>query len=367
MSDFAQKKPALRVEWDFGPDAPPGVDRLLPLLAAIGSSGSIAGAARETGLSYRNAWGLINAWQLHFGQPLIATARASGSTLEDFALQWLAIDHTARQSLAPVLDQASEPMRTLASQPVARAGKTLRIAASHDPLLNDLVRQLRDGRYSATLSTHGSLESLMLLAARRCEIAGFHCPVGELGRDIWALYLAQHGLPRLQMLGFARRTQGLILARGNPKGITGLGDLSRSDLRFVHRQPGAGTRLAFDQLAHQAGLDTRILNEGEEEHTHAAVAALIASDEADAGLGLEAFAHRLGLEFIPLFEEMYFLALRDAPGARDTLAALEALIKEETWQSRAQALNGYSLDGAGIRYDTVSAERMLFGSADPLD
>jgi putative molybdopterin biosynthesis protein len=91
----------------------------------------------------------------------------------------------------------------------------------------------------------------------------------------------------------------------------------------VHRQPGAGTRLAFDQLAHQAGLDTRILNEDEEEHTHAAVAALIASDEADAGLGLEAFAHRLGLEFIPLFEEMYFLALRDAPATRDTLAALK--------------------------------------------
>jgi molybdenum-dependent DNA-binding transcriptional regulator ModE len=154
MSDFAQKKPALRLEWDFGPDAPPGVDRLLPLLAAIGTSGSIAGAARETGLSYRNAWGLINAWQLHFGQPLIATARASGSTLEDFALQWLAIDRNARQSLAPVLDQASQPMRTLASQPAERAGTTLRIAASHDPLLNELVRQLRRTRPAQRHAEH---------------------------------------------------------------------------------------------------------------------------------------------------------------------------------------------------------------------
>ncbi|MBP9119076.1 MAG: molybdenum-binding protein, partial [Methyloversatilis sp.] len=107
-------------------------------------------------------------------------------------------------------------------------------------------------------------------------------------------------------------------------------------------------------------------NEGEEEHTHAAVAALIASGEADAGLGLEAFAHRLGLEFIPLFEEMYFLALRDATAARDTLAALETLLAQETWQVRVKALSGYSLVGTGIRYDTASAERMLFGSADPL-
>ena len=207
----------------------------------------------------------------------------------------------------------------------------------------------------------GSLESLLALAARRCDIAGFHCPVGELGRDIWALYLAQHGLPRLRLLGFARRTQGLILARGNPRGVRGLSDLSRADLRFVHRQPGAGTRLAFDQLARQAGLDTRALNEGDEEHTHAAVAALIASDEADAGLGLEAFARRLGLEFLPLFEEMYFLALRDGPASRRTLDVLGSLLHQPDWQVRAQDMSGYSLDEAGVEYDVPEAERLLFG------
>lgn len=362
MSDSAQRKPALRLEWDFGEDAPPGAGRLLALLAAIGDTGSIAGAARTTGLSYRNAWGLINSWQTHFGQPLISTARASGSTLDDFARQLLEIDRNARQSLARPLDVASQPMRALSLQPSGRAGAALRIVASHEPLLNDLVRQLRVGEVSATLSTHGSLESLLSLAARRCEIAGFHCPVGELGRDIWALYRAQHGLPRLRLLGFARRTQGLILARGNPKGVAGLADLSRTDLRFVHRQPGAGTRLAFDQLARQAGLDTRTLNEGDEEHTHAAVAALIASDEADAGLGLEAFAHRLGLEFIPLFEEMYFLALRDAPASREILDTLVAMLRQPDWRARTHDLSGYALDEAGIEYDIAGAERLLFGS-----
>lgn len=350
--------------WDFGPDAPAGIDRLLALLAAIEVSGSIAGAARATGLSYRNAWGLINAWQAWFGQPLIATARAHGSTLESFACQLLEVDRGARQSLARALDGASQPMRALSLQPAEHGGAALRFAASHEPLLNDLIRQLRSERADAaavTLNTHGSLESLLALAARRCDIAGFHCPVGELGRDIWALYRAQHGLPRLRLIGFARRRQGLILARGNPKKVSGLTDLSRTDLRFVHRQPGAGTRLAFDLLARRAGLDTRALNEGDEEHTHAAVAALIASDEADAGLGLEAFAHRLGLDFMPLFEEMYFLALRDAPASRDTLQSLSALLLQPGWRARADGLSGYSLAEAGLEYDLASAERLLFG------
>jgi putative molybdopterin biosynthesis protein len=361
MSDRAQNKPVLKLEWDFGPDAPAGIGRLLLMLAAIEATGSIAGAARAIGLSYRNAWGLINAWQSHFGQTLITTARASGSTLEDFARQLLEVDRSANLAMASALEAASQPMRALSLQPAERAGAALRVAASHDPLLNDLIRQLRSDARTVTLSTHGSLESLLMLAARRCQVAGFHCPVGELGRDIWTLYLAQHGLPRLRLLGFARRTQGLILARGNPKGVRGLGDLSRADLRFVHRQPGAGTRLAFDQLARQAGLDTRALNGSDEEHTHAAVAALIASDEADAGLGLQAFAHRLGLEFIPLFEEMYFLALRDTPTVRETLGALASLLQNESWRGRAGGLSGYSLDEAGIEYDAASAGQLLFG------
>lgn len=361
MSDIAVTTPRLGIEWDFGPDAPAGIGRLLLLLAAIEATGSIAGAARQNGLSYRNAWGLINAWQGYFGQTLISTARASGSTLDDFARQLLAVDRDARQSLAAALHTASQPMRALPLQSSGGVSGALRIAASHDPLLNDLIRQLRHDGGSATLSTHGSLESLLALAARRCDIAGFHCPIGELGRDIWTLYLAQHGLPRLRLLGFARRTQGLILARGNPRGVCGLSDLSRADLRFVHRQPGAGTRLAFDQLARQAGLDTRALNEGDEEHTHAAVAALIASDEADAGLGLEAFARRLGLEFLPLFEEMYFLALRDGPASRRTLDVLGSLLRQPDWQVRAQDMSGYSLDDAGVEYDMPEAERLLFG------
>ncbi len=364
MSEFARSSPCLRVEWDFGPEAPVGIGRLLALLAAIEASGSIAGAARQTGLSYRNAWGLINAWQSYFGQALIVTARAHGSTLESFARRLLEADRGARQSLARTLDSASQPMRALSLQPAEQGASTLRFAASHEPLLNDLIRQLRLDRANAsvTLSTHGSLESLLALSARRCDIAGFHCPVGELGRDIWALYRAQQGLPRLHLIGFARRRQGLILARGNPKQVRGLSDLSRTDLRFVHRQPGAGTRLAFDLLARRAGLDTRALNAGDEEHTHAAVAALIASDEADAGLGLEAFAHRLGLDFIPLFEEMYFLALRDVPASRLAAQSLSARLLRPDWRARADRLSGYSLTEAGLQYDLAGAERLLFGS-----
>ena len=116
MSNAAQSKPALRLEWDFGDNAPAGASRLLALLAEIETTGSIAGAARATGLSYRNAWGLINAWQTHFGQSLVATARASGSTLDDFAHRMLAIDRSARQ-----MGEASQTIE----RTVAEVGRVL--------------------------------------------------------------------------------------------------------------------------------------------------------------------------------------------------------------------------------------------------
>ncbi|WP_321573506.1 substrate-binding domain-containing protein, partial [Geminicoccus flavidas] len=46
-----------------------------------------------------------------------------------------------------------------------------------------------------------------------------------------------------------------------------------------------------------------------EEFTHRAVAALIASGAADAGMGARASAERFGLDFLPLGEETYFLAV----------------------------------------------------------
>jgi len=49
------------------------------------------------------------------------------------------------------------------------------------------------------------------------------------------------------------------------------------------------------------------LGYGHEETTHSALACLIANRQADVGVGVKSAAQRLGLDFIPLFQERYDL------------------------------------------------------------
>ena len=58
------------------------------------------------------------------------------------------------------------------------------------------------------------------------------------------------------ILHLVYREQGnLIVAKGNPKGLRGLPDLTRPDVSFINRQRGAGTRVLLDFKAKEMGFD----------------------------------------------------------------------------------------------------------------
>jgi molybdate transport system regulatory protein len=64
------------------------------LLQAIAHSGSISGAAREMGMSYRRAWLLVEQMNRSFRAPLVLTAtggaKGGGAQVTDLALDVLA-------------------------------------------------------------------------------------------------------------------------------------------------------------------------------------------------------------------------------------------------------------------------------------
>ena len=67
---------SLACNWTFGiAPVQPEEARLLGLLERIRRTGSIASAAREAGISYRNAWGMLARWEANFGHPLLIPAR----------------------------------------------------------------------------------------------------------------------------------------------------------------------------------------------------------------------------------------------------------------------------------------------------
>lgn len=338
----------------------------MALLEAIRRSGSIAAAARAQGLSYRNAWGRIEKWQGVLGQSLLDSTRGSGSQLSDFALRLLEIDARLRQSVAEQLAVACADMRRAMGEAARASRVRLSITASHDLALVKLREHVAADGHQVELHFRGSLESLRTLDQGGCDVAGFHCPQGELGARIWPQYLRMLRPRKHALLRLCQRTQGLIVQRGNPKRLSSIADLARPDVRFLNRQEGAGTRLLLDSLLSRSSLDpARIHGYASEEYTHAAVAALVASGEADTGLGIEAAARRFGLDFVPLATEDYFLALnrnrlREAP-----FATLLAYLRSKAFREEVQALGGYESAQAGEEVPYRHTIRASAGLTEP--
>jgi len=148
-----------------------------------------------------------------------------------------------------------------------------------------------------------------------------------------------------KLIGFAVRQQGLMVAPGNPLGLHTWPDLLRPQLRFVNRTLGTGTRLLLDDWLGQHGLaGEAIAGYGHEESSHAAVAACVASGQADAGLGIESAARVHGLDFVPLMHEHYWLVCLKSALASPAVAQLLAVLGAVGWQAQLAQLPGYASD-----------------------
>jgi putative molybdopterin biosynthesis protein len=152
----------------------------------------------------------------------------------------------------------------------------------------------------------------------------------------------------LKLVNLAWREQGLMVAPGNPKQITTIRDLTRSGVRFINRQRGAGTRLLLDYLLQEEGLEAaKIDGYNREEYTHMAVAVNVFSGTADVGLGIMAAAKALGLDFMPLLPERYDLVVPETTFADRRFQTLLEVIRSREFQEAAAALGGYDLKDCG--------------------
>lgn len=310
------------------------------LLRAIGDSGSLAAAARDVRVSYRHAWGQMRRWEAALGQPLARLERGRGAELTAAGEALLRLQQQVGERVAPVLTELEAALR----QDLDRAGNTPRrrllvIHASHDLAL----ARLRDALDPADapdfdMHFHGSLENLVALSRGQCDIAGFH-----VAEQVDVPEITRLLRPKVHaVIGVALREQGLMVARGNPREIQGLSDLTRRSVRLVNRQQGSGTRLTFDQLLDRAGIDThRIDGYPTEEFTHLAVAATIAGGMADAGFGIRAAAVQYGLGFIPIVTERYLFACRNDRLQDPAIRKILALLRGNRFRAILAGLPGY--------------------------
>ncbi len=198
----------------------------------------------------------------------------------------------------------------------------------------------------------GSLAGLYALLRGDAHLAGVHLldeATGAYNEPALRALFAPQGRHAV-LVGLVQRVQGLVVAQGNPLQLRDLGDVVAQGARYVNRQPGSGTRVLLDCELRRLGADSaRLPGYDDVEHSHSGVAAAVASGRADCGLGIEAGARAQGLDFVPLFNEQYDLAIPVEHYNSARLAPLLALLNSPgpNLLRAIHALGGYSTEGMG--------------------
>ena len=317
---------------------------LMDLLNAVKDSGSISAAAKALGLSYRHVWGELKRWEAELGHPLIVWDKGQPARLSELGDKLLWAERQAQARLAPQIESLHADLERAFAVAFDDSVHVLTLFASHDDAVGALREHAAAGeRLHLDIRFLGSVDALRALNEGRCVMAGFHAPhLPGLGSRAQQTYqpLLQPG--RHKLIGFAQRSQGLLVARGNPRGITSIQDLAQPGLRFVNRALGAGTRVLLDELLAQSRLSAKDVDGYERaEPSHAAVAQAIASGSADAGLGIESAARVRGLGFVPLVREDYYLVCLKSALEQAPVQALLRTLQGAAWQARLAQIAGY--------------------------
>ncbi|MGD8984314.1 MAG: substrate-binding domain-containing protein, partial [Desulfobacteraceae bacterium] len=227
---------------------------------------------------------------------------------------------------------------------------TVVVIGSHDMTIDLLADEIRRRGHNIRVSSGnvGSLGGLMALRKGTCHVAGSHLLDTETG-EYNVAYVKRYlkGIS-VSIFHLVLRDQGLIVARGNPKGIGGINDLTRDDIAFVNRQAGSGTRVLLDYKLEQLGvIPESIKGYGHEEFTHMAVAVDVLSGAADCGLGIFAAARALDLGFIPIEKEQYDFIIPSSILDNGNIQAILKTIESQGFRERVTELGGYDPSKSG--------------------
>lgn len=340
-------------------NTPPQVrNPLIDLLQAVSTQGSISAAARMLGLSYRHVWGELKRWEKELGHELLIWEKGQSARLSDFGTKLMWAERQAQARLAPQIEALRAELERGFAQAFDDSVHVVTLYASHDDALSALREHALQQASSTTpgqgqlhldIRFTGSVDAIRALNEGRCVMAGFHTLLSTGNKTLTErtykplLQPGQH-----KIIGFAQRTQGLMVAKNNPLRLASLHDLAAKRARFANRALGTGTRVVLDELLDRAALNYADIRGYEDTETsHAAVAHAVAAGQADAGLGIEAAALGAGLDFIPLIDERYHLVCLKSALVQPGIQALLKLLKTRAWQDTVEHIPGHSAVQSG--------------------
>jgi putative molybdopterin biosynthesis protein len=219
------------------------------------------------------------------------------------------------------------------------------IAGSHDPLLEWAARE---SRCELAILVDGSTGGLHRLLAGQAVACGLH--LIDLTTGLYDADNLTKSLPGLDfvVMEWARRQQGLVVAPGNPLGITSIRSLAAGNARFAVRQQGSGSASLLAKLLSDAGIaleDIRVLPQAATSETDIGIS--VREGRADAGLAIAAVAHEQRLDFVPLAWERFDLVVRVMEYFDPAFQKLLTFVRSPAFHERAQALTGYDVSRTG--------------------
>lgn len=228
--------------------------------------------------------------------------------------------------------------------PAAAASSPPIVAGSHDPLLEWAARESASGL--AVLAC-GSSAGLDRLVRRNAMVAAMHWLDRSTGD--YNVPLVRARLPGdAVVVEWARRSQGLLLAPGNPLRVRQLKDVTRKGTRMIGRQPEAGSQQLLLHLLAESGIAPGDLAwAARPALAETDLAAAIREGHADAGIAIEAAARAQGLAFIPLTVERLDLVIRHRDFFEPPMQALFAFARTPEFAAHAKAMGGYDVSGTG--------------------
>lgn len=234
-----------------------------------------------------------------------------------------------------------------------KAGESgvIAILGSHDLALEAMAHHLGKREHHPVdllVLPIGSLEGLIALRQGAGRLAGCHLLDFESGD--YNLPFVRHLFPDrpVILITLAQRQQGLLVAPRNPKAIHELDDLRQPDITLVNRNRGSGTRLWLDRQLRALSIPAGELHGySQEVRTHTAVAEAVSYGKADVGVGLFAAALQFNLDFIPLFEERFDLALPADQAEDASLHPFLDFLQTSAARRLVSNLAGYNTEHSG--------------------
>ena len=224
----------------------------------------------------------------------------------------------------------------------------LLMAGSDDLLLQRvLTLYYKRGLGTVFFANLGSMGGLKSLRMGLCHIGTCH-----LLQDDNAEYnfdFAKEELDRAPVfVNFSKREQGILLQKGNPKGIHGIADLAKKGVRIVNRQLGTGTRLLLDYEIARSEISSSLIDGYQREVTRHMDAGLeVLSGRADAAPAIRAVAGLLDLDFLPLRWERYDLLIARERFFEKGIQDFIGLLHEKEFREIAATYTGYDISLCG--------------------